>query len=73
MDQVDLDVVLAIEEHYADVREGGSEGPRSLLEVLVARGNLGEDRPGSVLGLRGTRDKEADLAFGCQDALTQSP
>lgn len=41
MDQVGLDVVLAIEEHYADVREGLPTGPRRLLEELVARGDLG--------------------------------
>lgn len=41
MDQVGLDVVLAIEEHYADVREALPEGPRRFLEAYVARGELG--------------------------------
>src|SRR5947199_5796862 len=31
MDRVGLDVVLAIEEHYAAVRDGVPEGPRRLL------------------------------------------
>lgn len=41
MDQVGLDVVLAIEDHYAQVREGLPEGPRRLLRELVDRGDLG--------------------------------
>ena len=41
MDQVGLDVVLAIEEHYAHLRDGLPEGPRSFLHELVARGELG--------------------------------
>ncbi|MCW2866845.1 MAG: 3-hydroxybutyryl-CoA dehydrogenase [Marmoricola sp.] len=41
MDQVGLDVVLAIEEHYAQVRDGLPEGPRRLLREHVARGDLG--------------------------------
>lgn len=41
MDQVGLDVVLAIEEHYAHVREGLPESPRRVLRELVARGDLG--------------------------------
>jgi 3-hydroxybutyryl-CoA dehydrogenase len=41
MDRVGLDVVLAIEEHYAAVREGVSEGPRRLLHEYVDRGRLG--------------------------------
>jgi 3-hydroxybutyryl-CoA dehydrogenase len=42
MDRVGLDVVLAIEEHYADVRSGLPEGPRSLLRQYVEDGRLGE-------------------------------
>jgi len=41
MDRVGLDVVLAIEEHYADVRTGIPEGPRTLLRQYVDAGRLG--------------------------------
>jgi 3-hydroxybutyryl-CoA dehydrogenase len=41
MDRVGLDVVLAIEEHYADVRDGIPEGPRTLLRKYVDQGRLG--------------------------------
>jgi 3-hydroxybutyryl-CoA dehydrogenase len=41
MDRVGLDVVLAIEEHYADVRDGIPEGPRTLLRQYVDEGRLG--------------------------------
>jgi 3-hydroxybutyryl-CoA dehydrogenase len=41
MDRVGLDVVLAIEEHYAAVREGVPAGPRELLHEYVDRGRLG--------------------------------
>lgn len=43
MDRVGLDVVLAIEEHYADVRghKGFPEEPRKLLHEFVDRGRLG--------------------------------
>ena len=41
MDQIGLDVVLAIEEHYAAVREGIPKGPRLLLRQYVAEGRLG--------------------------------
>ena len=42
MDRVGLDVVLAIEEHYAGVRDGIPEGPRTLLRRYVDEGRLGE-------------------------------
>jgi len=42
MDRVGLDVVLAIEEHYADVRTGIPEGPRRLLQRYIDDGRLGE-------------------------------
>jgi 3-hydroxybutyryl-CoA dehydrogenase len=42
MDRVGLDVVLAIEEHYADVRAGVPEGPRKLLRRYIDDGRLGE-------------------------------
>jgi 3-hydroxybutyryl-CoA dehydrogenase len=42
MDRVGLDVVLAIEEHYADVRSGLPEGPRTLLRHYIDEGRLGE-------------------------------
>jgi 3-hydroxybutyryl-CoA dehydrogenase len=42
MDRVGLDVVLAIEEHYADVRSGLPEGPRKLLRSYIDDGRLGE-------------------------------
>jgi 3-hydroxybutyryl-CoA dehydrogenase len=41
MDRVGLDVVLAIEEHYADVRDGIPEGPRALLRKYIDEGRLG--------------------------------
>ncbi|HEX6579773.1 MAG TPA: 3-hydroxyacyl-CoA dehydrogenase family protein [Actinomycetota bacterium] len=41
MDQVGLDVVLAIEEHYASVRPALPEGPRELLREYLDRGWLG--------------------------------
>jgi 3-hydroxybutyryl-CoA dehydrogenase len=41
MDRVGLDVVLAIEEHYAAVRDGIPEGPRKLLREYVDQGRLG--------------------------------
>lgn len=41
MDRVGLDVVLDIEEHYASVRAGLPEGPRTLLRTLVNEGKLG--------------------------------
>jgi 3-hydroxybutyryl-CoA dehydrogenase len=41
MDRVGLDVVLAIEEHYAAVRGGIPEGPRKLLHEYVDQGRLG--------------------------------
>jgi 3-hydroxybutyryl-CoA dehydrogenase len=41
MDRVGLDVVLAIEEHYAAVREGIPEGPSKLLREYTNQGRLG--------------------------------
>jgi 3-hydroxybutyryl-CoA dehydrogenase len=41
MDAVGLDVVLDIEEHYADEREGIPTGPRELLRQLIEDGRLG--------------------------------
>ena len=41
MDQVGLDVVLAIEEHYDHERDGLPAGPRRLLQTYVDRGDLG--------------------------------
>ncbi len=41
MDRVGLDVVLAIEEHYAEVRTGLPEGPRELLHEYIEQGRLG--------------------------------
>jgi 3-hydroxybutyryl-CoA dehydrogenase len=41
MDRVGLDVVLAIEEHYAAVRDGVPEGPRKLLHEYIDQGRLG--------------------------------
>lgn len=41
MDRVGLDVVLAIEEHYAAVRPGIPEAPRELLRKYIAEGRLG--------------------------------
>jgi 3-hydroxybutyryl-CoA dehydrogenase len=41
MDQVGLDVVLDIEEHYARIREGIPEGPRALLREHLDGGRLG--------------------------------
>jgi 3-hydroxybutyryl-CoA dehydrogenase len=41
MDRVGLDIVLAIEEHYAEVRTGIPEGPRKLLRQYIDEGRLG--------------------------------
>jgi 3-hydroxybutyryl-CoA dehydrogenase len=41
MDRVGLDVVLAIEEHYASVRQGIPNGPRRLLKDYIDRGCIG--------------------------------
>jgi 3-hydroxybutyryl-CoA dehydrogenase len=41
MDRVGLDIVLAIEDHYASVRPGIPEGPRELLRRYVDEGRLG--------------------------------
>jgi 3-hydroxybutyryl-CoA dehydrogenase len=41
MDRVGLDVVLAIEEHYAAVRDGIPQGPRKLLHEYIDQGRLG--------------------------------
>ena len=41
MDQVGLDVVLDIEEHYAQMRDGIPIGPRNLLREYITRGHLG--------------------------------
>jgi 3-hydroxybutyryl-CoA dehydrogenase len=43
MDRVGLDIVLSIEEHYADVRgdAGFPEGPRRLLREYIDKGHLG--------------------------------
>jgi 3-hydroxybutyryl-CoA dehydrogenase len=41
MDRVGLDVVLAIEEHYAEIRPGSPEGPRELLRRYIDEGRLG--------------------------------
>jgi 3-hydroxybutyryl-CoA dehydrogenase len=41
MDRVGLDVVLAIEEHYAAVREGIPEGSRKLLREYIDQDRLG--------------------------------
>jgi 3-hydroxybutyryl-CoA dehydrogenase len=44
MDRVGLDVVLAIEEHYAAVRDGIPQGPRKLLHEYIDQGRLGVKR-----------------------------
>jgi len=41
MDAVGLDVVLSIEENYAQHRLGLPEGPRLLLKKMIAEGRLG--------------------------------
>lgn len=41
MDVVGLDVVLDIEEHYAETREGLPEAPRELLRKMIADKKLG--------------------------------
>lgn len=41
MDVVGLDVVLAIEEHYAETRDGVPEAPRAFLRKMIADGKLG--------------------------------
>ena len=41
MDAVGLDVVLSIEENYAQHRLGLPDGPRALLKKMIAEGRLG--------------------------------
>ncbi|MGC4104550.1 3-hydroxyacyl-CoA dehydrogenase family protein [Ferruginibacter sp.] len=41
MDQVGLDVILAIEEHYAELTPSLPAGPRELLKKYIAAGKLG--------------------------------
>jgi 3-hydroxyacyl-CoA dehydrogenase len=41
MDVVGLDVVLDIEEHYAEIRSGLPEKPRELLRSMIKDGHLG--------------------------------
>jgi 3-hydroxyacyl-CoA dehydrogenase len=41
MDVVGLDVVLDIEEHYAETRSGLPEKPRELLRSMIKDGKLG--------------------------------
>jgi 3-hydroxyacyl-CoA dehydrogenase len=41
MDVVGLDVVLDIEEHYAETRPGLPEKPRELLRSMIKDGRLG--------------------------------
>jgi 3-hydroxybutyryl-CoA dehydrogenase len=50
MDRVGLDVVLAIEEHYATVRTGIPQGPRELLRRYVDEGRLGVKSGGGFYG-----------------------
>ena len=52
MDEVGLDVVLNIEEHYAQVREGIPEGPRKCSEVR-GRGRLGMKSGSGFYGHQG--------------------
>jgi 3-hydroxyacyl-CoA dehydrogenase len=41
MDVVGLDVVLDIEEHYAETRDGLPQAPRELLRKMIAENKLG--------------------------------
>lgn len=41
MDVVGLDVVLDIEEHYAETRQGLPEAPRAFLREMLASGKKG--------------------------------
>jgi len=41
MDRAGLDVLLNVEEHYASLRPGLPEEPRTLLREYVAQGRLG--------------------------------
>ena len=41
MDRIGLDVVLAVEEHYATIRDGIPAAPRELLHDDVDKGFLG--------------------------------
>jgi 3-hydroxybutyryl-CoA dehydrogenase len=53
MDRVGLDIVLAIEEHYADVRDGIPEGPRELLRRYIDEGRLGVKSGGGFYDAEG--------------------
>ena len=41
MDIAGLDVMLDIEEHYANLRSGLPSGPRELLQGMISDGKLG--------------------------------
>jgi len=41
MNVVGLDVVLAIEEHYAETRSGLPDKPREFLKTMIQNGKLG--------------------------------
>jgi 3-hydroxybutyryl-CoA dehydrogenase len=49
MDAVGLDVVLSIEENYARNRPGLPEGPRILLQKVIADGHLGRAAAGFII------------------------
>jgi 3-hydroxybutyryl-CoA dehydrogenase len=53
MDRVGLDVVLAIEEHYAQVRTGIPDGPRKLLRRYIDEGRLGVKSGGGFYDAEG--------------------
>ena len=42
MDKVGLDIVLAIEEHYAAIHPELPKGPREVLKHLISEGRLGQ-------------------------------
>jgi 3-hydroxyacyl-CoA dehydrogenase len=59
MDVVGLDVVLAIEQHYADLRPGLPEMPRELLRGMIEQGKLGVKNGRGFYEWEGNRKKES--------------
>jgi 3-hydroxyacyl-CoA dehydrogenase len=53
MDVVGLDVVLDIEQHYAETRSGLPEKPRKLLRSMIKDGKLGVKNGGGFYDYQG--------------------
>ena len=70
MDRVGLNVVLAIEEHYASVRPGIPDGPRKLLRSYLEQGGSASRAAGASTKSRTEAEVETS---GCACANTARP